>query len=126
MIATEIPAAAPAPARSLPRWLRGPAGDPAWARPALLALLVATAGLYLWDLGASGWANSFYSAAVQAGSTSWKAFFFGSFDASNFFYWGRRGHPAHAGGGLVAPWRTGFLGLTVTPGTYVRPPWSSG
>jgi len=39
--------------------------------------------LYLWSLGASGWANSFYSAAVQAGSTSWKAFFFGSSDAAN-------------------------------------------
>ena len=52
-------------------------------RPALLALLLATAVLYLWDLGASGWANSFYSAAVQAGSDSWKAFFFGSSDAAN-------------------------------------------
>src|SRR6202012_1225968 len=40
--------------------------------------------LYLSDLGASGWANSFYSAAVQAGTKSWKAFFFGSFDSSNF------------------------------------------
>jgi 4-amino-4-deoxy-L-arabinose transferase-like glycosyltransferase len=50
----------------------------------LLALLMLTAVLYLWDLGASGWANSFYSAAVQAGAKSWKAFFFGSFDASNF------------------------------------------
>ena len=40
--------------------------------------------LYIWGLGASGWANSFYSAAVQAGTKSWKAFFFGSFDASNF------------------------------------------
>ena len=40
--------------------------------------------LYLWDLGASGWANSFYSAAVQAGTKSWKAFFFGSSDSSNF------------------------------------------
>ena len=39
--------------------------------------------LYLWGLGASGWANSFYSAAVQAGSQSWKAFFFGSSDAAN-------------------------------------------
>jgi 4-amino-4-deoxy-L-arabinose transferase-like glycosyltransferase len=57
--------------------------DPAWARPALLALLVATGVLYLWDLGASGWANSFYSAAAQAGSESWKAFFFGSSDAGN-------------------------------------------
>ena len=48
------------------------------------ALLVGTAVLYLWDLGASGWANSFYSAAVQAGTKSWKAFFFGSSDSSNF------------------------------------------
>ena len=53
-------------------------------RPSLLGLLGVAALLYLWDLGASGWANAFYSAAVQAGSTSWKAFFFGSFDASNF------------------------------------------
>jgi 4-amino-4-deoxy-L-arabinose transferase-like glycosyltransferase len=46
--------------------------------------LIGTAVLYLWGLGASGWANSFYSAAVQAGTRSWKAFFFGSFDSSNF------------------------------------------
>ncbi|MDI5941822.1 hypothetical protein QLR68_27585, partial [Micromonospora sp. DH15] len=32
--------------------------DPAWVRPALAALLLATALLYLWGLGASGWANS--------------------------------------------------------------------
>ena len=43
-----------------------------------------TAVLYLWNLGVSGWANSYYSAAVQAGTKSWKAFFFGSTDASNF------------------------------------------
>ncbi len=64
-------------------WLRGPESDPAWARPALLGLLAATALLYLWGLGASGWANSFYSAAAQAGSASWKAWFFGSSDAGN-------------------------------------------
>ena len=64
--------------------LRGRPYDPAWVRPALLGLLVATGVLYLWDLSASGWANSFYSAAVQAGTKSWKAFFFGSFDSSNF------------------------------------------
>jgi 4-amino-4-deoxy-L-arabinose transferase-like glycosyltransferase len=39
--------------------------------------------MYLWALSESGWANSFYSAAVQAGSTSWKAFFFGSSDAAS-------------------------------------------
>ena len=48
------------------------------------SLLAGTAVLYLWGLGASGWANSFYSAAAQAGSQSWKAFFFGSSDAANF------------------------------------------
>jgi len=66
------------------RWVRGPSGDPVWARPALLGLLALTALLYLWDLGASGDANSFYAAAVQAGTKSWKAMFFGSFDSSNF------------------------------------------
>src|SRR3954470_19516472 len=60
------------------------AGEERWVRPALLALLLGTGVLYLWGLGASGGANGFYSAAVQAGSHSWKAFFFGSFDASNF------------------------------------------
>ena len=52
-------------------------------RAALAGLLVATGLLYLWGLGASGWANSFYSAAAQAGSESWKAFLFGSSDAAN-------------------------------------------
>jgi 4-amino-4-deoxy-L-arabinose transferase-like glycosyltransferase len=66
------------------RLLTGKPEDPAWVRPALLTLLSITAVLYLWDLGASGWANSFYSAAVQAGTKSWKAFFFGSSDSSNF------------------------------------------
>ena len=66
------------------RFVRGGPDDPAWARPGLLVLLAVTAGLYLWDLSAQGWANAFYSAAVQAGTKSWKAFFFGSFDASNF------------------------------------------
>ncbi|QES49061.1 glycosyl transferase [Streptomyces venezuelae] len=56
---------------------------PRWERPALAALLLGTAALLLWNLSASGYANSFYSAAVQAGSESWKAFFFGSSDAGN-------------------------------------------
>ncbi len=80
---TDPPAPAP-PAGGLSRLVRGRPQDPAWVRPALLALLVGTGLLYLWGLGASGWGNSFYSAAVQAGTKSWKAFFFGSSDASNF------------------------------------------
>jgi 4-amino-4-deoxy-L-arabinose transferase-like glycosyltransferase len=62
---------------------RGAETDPVWVRPALFGLLAVTAVLYLWGLGASGWANTYYSAAVQAGSHSWKAFFFGSLDAGN-------------------------------------------
>src|SRR5262245_34184629 len=54
-----------------------------WVRASVAALLVGTAVLYLWGLGASGWANSYYSAAAQAASVSWKAFFFGSSDAAN-------------------------------------------
>ncbi|MGW3956665.1 glycosyltransferase family 39 protein [Streptomyces sp. NPDC004752] len=83
------PAAAPAPEPGEPkrpfarRLWRGRAEDPRWARPAFLGLLLATALLYLYNLSASGYANSFYSAAVQAGSTSWKAFFFGSLDGGN-------------------------------------------
>ncbi|MDX6375671.1 MAG: hypothetical protein QOD98_4659 [Nocardioidaceae bacterium] len=81
-----LTAARPAPAPA------GPAPDPTtsldegrarWERPALVGLLLATGVLYLWGLGASGWANTFYSAAAQAGSQSWEAFFFGSSDAAN-------------------------------------------
>ncbi len=68
----------------LRRVWRGRPGDPAWVRPGLLALLAAAALLYLIGLDRSGWANAFYSAAVQAGAHSWKAFFFGSSDAANF------------------------------------------
>ncbi len=66
------------------RLLHGPETDPRWARPALFGLLTLTAILYLWDLTRNGWSNDFYAAAVQAGTKSWKAFFFGSFDSSNF------------------------------------------
>jgi 4-amino-4-deoxy-L-arabinose transferase-like glycosyltransferase len=50
---------------------------------ALAVLLIGTAALYLWNLSASGWANSFYSAAAQAGASNWTAMLFGSSDAAN-------------------------------------------
>ena len=78
------PSAPRRPRSRVERVWRGPDSDPAWVRPALLLLLATTAALYLWNLGASGWANTYYSAAVQAGTKSWKAFFFGSTDSSNF------------------------------------------
>ncbi|MGB7361721.1 MAG: glycosyltransferase family 39 protein, partial [Rhodococcus sp. (in: high G+C Gram-positive bacteria)] len=54
-----------------------------WEPMAAAALILGTAVAYLVNLSANGWANSFYSAAVQAGSVSWEAFFFGSSDAAN-------------------------------------------
>lgn len=63
------------------RLVRGRPDDPSWVRPTLWLLLVATAVTYLWDLGAAGWSNSFYAAAVQAGTQSWKAWLFGALDA---------------------------------------------
>jgi 4-amino-4-deoxy-L-arabinose transferase-like glycosyltransferase len=92
MTTTQVPWTAPAAAPDRPvhgdsrvrRLVRGREADPAWARPTLLVLLAASTVLYTWALGASGWANSYYAAAVQAGSQSWKAFFYGSFDASNY------------------------------------------
>lgn len=53
--------------------------DGAW----YVGLLLLTAIGYLWGLSKNGYANEYYAAAVQAGSTSWKAWFFGSLDASN-------------------------------------------
>ncbi|MEO6957948.1 MAG: glycosyltransferase family 39 protein [Antricoccus sp.] len=62
-----------------------PGGKPApkWERPAVAFLLLGTLVTYLINLSASGWANPFYSAAAQAGSKSWTAFLFGSFDIGN-------------------------------------------
>src|SRR4051812_50160619 len=59
------------------RLWRGPESDPSWARPGLLGLLAATAGLLFWGLTASGWAHAFYSAAVQAGRAGREALFLG-------------------------------------------------
>jgi 4-amino-4-deoxy-L-arabinose transferase-like glycosyltransferase len=77
MTATLAPAG-PAPAGVPERPRRG--------RPeliALAALLAGTAVLYLWNLGAEGWANTYYAGAVRAMTQNWTAFFFGSTDAGN-------------------------------------------
>ena len=68
--------ATPAPGNRLTVLLRGRPEDPRWVRSALLAVLALTAALYAIGLSRNGWANDFYAAAVQAGSKSWKAFFF--------------------------------------------------
>lgn len=54
-----------------------------WEWVAFAGLLGAASLIYLVNLSSSGWANAFYSAAVQAGSQNAEAFFFGSSDAAN-------------------------------------------
>ncbi len=49
-----------------------------------LAILALAAVAYLWNLTVSGWANTYYSAAAQAGAQSWSALFFGAIDAGGF------------------------------------------
>ena len=56
----------------------------AWVPFAVVAVVALAAIVYLWDLTVSGYANTYYSAAALAGSKSWSALFFGSFDAANF------------------------------------------
>jgi 4-amino-4-deoxy-L-arabinose transferase-like glycosyltransferase len=63
---------------------RGRSDEALWARPAFLGVLALAAVLYIWNLTVSGYANTYYSAAALAGSQSWSAWFFGSFDANNF------------------------------------------
>jgi 4-amino-4-deoxy-L-arabinose transferase-like glycosyltransferase len=55
----------------------------AW-RLAPVALAILAGGIYLWNLTVSGFANTYYSAAAQAGSQSWSALFYGAIDAGGF------------------------------------------
>ncbi|MGH3228225.1 MAG: ArnT family glycosyltransferase, partial [Streptosporangiaceae bacterium] len=80
-----IPETAPAPASGAPRWRRflapwrSPAGQPAWARPALLAIAAVAAVAYGWGMAGAS-VESFYGAAARSMSESWHDFIFGAFD----------------------------------------------
>jgi 4-amino-4-deoxy-L-arabinose transferase-like glycosyltransferase len=64
--------------------LRGSVADPAWARPALLGVLLLAAVLCFWDITTNGNSNTYYAAAVKSASVDWKAWFFGSLDPGSF------------------------------------------
>jgi 4-amino-4-deoxy-L-arabinose transferase-like glycosyltransferase len=74
------PESGPAPE---PEPERGSRVETAW-RLAPLALAALAAVAYLVNLPASGWANTYYSAAAQAASQSWASMFFGAIDAGGF------------------------------------------
>jgi 4-amino-4-deoxy-L-arabinose transferase-like glycosyltransferase len=80
-----IPETAPAPASGAPGWhrfltpWRSPADQPAWARPALLAIAVVAAVAYGWGMAGAS-VEPFYGAAARSMSESWHDFIFGAFD----------------------------------------------
>ena len=80
-----IPGTAPGPASGARRWRRfltpwrSPADQPAWARPALLAIAAAAAIAYGWGMAGAS-VESFYGAAARSMSESWHDFIFGAFD----------------------------------------------
>ena len=51
-------------------------------RPELIGVLGLATVLNLWGLGITGWANTYYAAAVRSMSTSWHDFLFASLDKS--------------------------------------------
>jgi 4-amino-4-deoxy-L-arabinose transferase-like glycosyltransferase len=59
-------------------WWRSPEDQPAWARPALLALTVVAGFMYAWN--ATGNLEVYYAAAVRSMSLSLHNFFFAAFD----------------------------------------------
>ena len=54
------------------------------ARLGALTVVALAAVVTLWDLSVSGYANTYYSAAAQAASQSWSAWFYGAIDAAGF------------------------------------------
>ena len=69
--------------RSATRRLAARAARPRWAARRCSACSPAPRVLYLWGLGASGWANSFYSAAAQAGGAELEGVLLRLLDAAN-------------------------------------------
>jgi 4-amino-4-deoxy-L-arabinose transferase-like glycosyltransferase len=80
-----MPGTAPAPASGARGWRRfltswrSPADQPAWARPALLAIAAVAAVAYGWGMAGAS-VEPFYGAAARSMSGSWHDFIFGAFD----------------------------------------------
>jgi 4-amino-4-deoxy-L-arabinose transferase-like glycosyltransferase len=61
------------------RFWRSPPDQPAWARPALLAVTAMAATAYAWNIGGVT-LEPFYGSAARSMSESWHNFIFGAFD----------------------------------------------
>jgi 4-amino-4-deoxy-L-arabinose transferase-like glycosyltransferase len=85
MVAAGAPESVALPVPATPRWRwrvtpwRSPAGQPVWARPALLAIAAVAALAYGWGMAGAS-VEPFYGAAARSMSGSWHDFIFGAFD----------------------------------------------
>jgi 4-amino-4-deoxy-L-arabinose transferase-like glycosyltransferase len=77
-LATRLPPAGAHPPRG------GREDQPAWSRPALIAVIVLAAALMLIDVTRSGYGNSYYAAGALAASHSWSALFNNAADLGGF------------------------------------------
>ncbi|MGD0452967.1 MAG: glycosyltransferase family 39 protein [Solirubrobacteraceae bacterium] len=66
------------------RLARAGEDEPAWSRPALIAVVALTAGLMLIDVTRSGYGNSYYAAGALAASHSWSALFDNAADLGGY------------------------------------------
>ncbi len=60
------------------------ATEPAWSRPALIAVVLLAGGLTLIDVTRSGYGNTYYAAGALAASHSWTALFTNAADLSGY------------------------------------------
>jgi 4-amino-4-deoxy-L-arabinose transferase-like glycosyltransferase len=81
MATTVLPPVVPSSATRRAPW-RSPAGQPGYARPALLLISAFAVLLYAWGINRSQY-HTFYADSVRSMTESWKGFFFGSFDPGN-------------------------------------------
>jgi 4-amino-4-deoxy-L-arabinose transferase-like glycosyltransferase len=58
--------------------------EPAWSRPALIAVLALAAGLMLIDVTRSGYGNTYYAAGALAASRSWSALLMNAADLGGY------------------------------------------
>lgn len=65
--------------KSSARFWCSPAGQPQWARPALLSVTALATLAYAWGMGGAA-LEVFYGAAARSMSMSWHNYFFGAFD----------------------------------------------
>ena len=98
---------------------RSPAGQPGWARPALLGCAAAAGVAYGWQMGSS--IEIYYAAAARSMSMSWHDFVFGAFDPAGTVSVDKLPGRSVVPGVLWPAFRRPHLGHRPAPGDRGRP-----